>query len=406
MGEGRRGVSILSYLRQWLSIQPASRPIRRWENPSGERVGDEDALALSAAYACVRLIAGTYASLPVTVTSSSGGNDDVRVPAKEHPLYGLLQDSPNIEDTSYDFFELGGASLELKGNMLAVKDRTGDRVTSLLPIPWDETVVRRQSDGSLEYQWRGETYPAEDVLHVRGFGGNALGGLSTIQVASAAFGLAKATNKAASSTFRNGIRSQVVLGADRDLTTEQMEETRSLVEERYSGAVNSGRPLILNGGWKATPLTINPEDAQLLESRGFSVQEICRFFGVPPILVGHSEKQSAWGTGIEQIMLGFLKFTMRPRFVRMEQALQKQLLTPADRAKGIKIEFNVEGLLRASSKERAEFYASAVQNGWMTRNEVRRKENMPPIPGGDVATVQMQEVPLGTTPVAAPPANN
>jgi HK97 family phage portal protein len=115
------------------------------------------------------------------------------------------------------------------------------------------------------------------------------------------------------------------------------------------------------------------------------------------VLVGHSEKQSSWGTGIEQIVLGFLKFTMRPRFVRMEKALQKQLLTPADRAKGIKIEFNVEGLLRASSKERAEFYGSAIDKGWMTRNEVRRKENMPPVAGGDVPTVQMQQVPLGSS---------
>jgi HK97 family phage portal protein len=400
-------VSILSFMRRWLTVQPASVPIHRYDNPSGERVDYDDALGLSAAYACTRLIAGTYASLPVTVTSSSGGNEDVRVPAKEHPLYGLLAESPNEEQTSYDFFELGGASLELKGNMLALKDRTGGRVTSLLPMPWDETQVRRRSDGAIKYEWRGETYSTDDVLHVRGFGGDSLGGLSTIQVAAASFGLAKATHKAAAATFRNGIRSQLVLGAERDLSEEQMEDARSIVGERYTGAVNSGRPLILNGGWKATVLSINPEDAQLLESRGFGVEETCRFFGTPPVLVGHSEKQSAWGTGIEQIVLGFLKFTMRPRFVRMEKALQKQLLTPEDRAKGIKIEFNVEGLLRASSKERAEFYGSAIDKGWMTRNEVRRKENLPPIAGGDVATVQMQQVPLGSTgPQQLPTAAN
>jgi HK97 family phage portal protein len=346
----------------------------------------------------VRLIAGTYASLPVSITR--GGDDDIRVPAKDHWAYGLLHDSPNETDTAYDFFEIGGASLELKGNMLAFKDRTGDRVTSLLPMRWDETRVYRRDDGRAGYEWRGEKLTSDEVLHVRGFGGDDLGGLSTISVASAAFGLAKATNRAAASTFRNGIRSQVVLGAERDLTEDQMLEARQRVEERYAGSMNSGRPLILNAGWKATPLAINPEDAQLLESRGFSVEEVCRFFGVPPVLVGHSEKQSSWGTGIEQIVLGFLKFTMRPRLKRMEQALEKQLLSAADRARGVRIEFNVEGLLRASSRERAEFYRGMTQIGAMTINEVRRKENLPPVPGGDVPRMQMQNAPITDVPAA------
>jgi HK97 family phage portal protein len=389
-------VSLLSYFRSIFMVQPASQPVwGKYDSPSGERIDCEDVLGLSAANACTRLIAGTYASLPVTITR--GGDDDIRIPARDHWAYGLLHDSPNADQTAYEFFELGGASLELKGNMLAYKDRTGNRVSALLPMYWDETRVYRRDDGRVGYEWKGEKLTSDEVLHIRGFGGNDLGGLSTIAVAGSAFGLAKATNRAASGMFRNGIRSQVVLGAERDLTEAQMQEARARVEERYAGSMNSGRPLILNAGWKATPLTINPEDAQLLESRGFNVEEVCRFFGVPPVLVGHSEKQSSWGTGIEQIVLGFLKFTMRPRLRRVEQALEKQLLSAEDRAKGVRIEFNVEGLLRASSKERAEFYGSAIDKGWMTRNEVRRKENLPPIAGGDVATVQMQQVPLGST---------
>jgi hypothetical protein len=118
-------------------------------------------------------------------------------------------------------------------------------------------------------------------------------------------------------------------------------------------------------GWKATALSINPEDAQLLESRGFSVEEVCRFFGVPPVLVGHSEKQSSWGTGIEQIVLGFLKFTMRPRLRADGKGAAEAAADADDRARGIKIEFNVEGLLRASSKERAEFYGRAMTQNRM-----------------------------------------
>jgi HK97 family phage portal protein len=380
-------------MRQWLSVQPASVPLRHSRDiASGERIDCADVLALSAANACTRLIAGTYASLPIAITR--GGDDDIRIPARDHWAYRLLHDSPNAEQTAYEFFEIGGASLELKGNMLALKDRTGERVTALLPMPWDETRVRRLQSGALDYEWRGNHYSAEDVLHVRGFGGDSLGGLSTIAVAASTFGLAKATNRAASSTFRNGIASHVALGAERDLTEDQLAAARAAVEERYAGALNSGRPLILNAGWKATPLSINPEDAQLLESRGFNVEEVCRFFGVPPVLVGHSEKQSSWGTGIEQIVLGFLKFTMRPRLKRMEQALEKQLLSAADRASGVRIEFNVEGLLRASSKERGEFYRTMTQIGVMTINEVRRKENLPPVEGGDVPRIQSQNAPI------------
>jgi HK97 family phage portal protein len=125
----------------------------------------------------------------------------------------------------------------------------------------------------------------------------------------------------------------------------------------------------------------------MLESRAFSVEEICRFFGVPPFMVGHTEKTTSWGTGLEQQILGFQKFTLRRRLKRIEQALMKQLLTAQDRAAGITIEFNLEGLLRGDSKARQAFYTAALGDtqkpGWMVRNEVRRLENLSPIPGWD-----------------------
>lgn len=141
-------------------------------------------------------------------------------------------------------------------------------------------------------------------------------------------------------------------------------------------------------------LMFNPDDAQMLESRGFSVEEICRFFGVPPFMIGHTEKTTSWGTGLEQQTLGFQKFTLRRRMKRIEQALAKQLLTDEDRARGIVIEFNLEGLLRGDSGARSAFYQSGLTNGWMTINEVRALENMPPVAGGDVPRMQMQNVPI------------
>ena len=125
-----------------------------------------------------------------------------------------------------------------------------------------------------------------------------------------------------------------------------------------------------------------------------SERRVCRFFGVPPFMVGHTEKTTSWGTGLEQQTLGFQKFTLRRRLKRIEQALAKQLLSPADRQAGLVIEFNLEGLLRGDSAARASFYQSMLGSGVMTINEVRALENLPPVEGGDVPRMQMQNVPI------------
>lgn len=140
-------------------------------------------------------------------------------------------------------------------------------------------------------------------------------------------------------------------------------------------------------------LTMDPEDAQLIETRGFNVDQVCRIFRVPPFMVGHTQNSTSWGTGLEQQQIGFLTFAMRPYLVRIEQSIRKQLLKPSERS-SFYAEFVIEGLMRADSSGRAALYTSAGQNGWMTRNEMRRRENLPPIEGGDTLTVQSNLVPL------------
>lgn len=388
-------MSIWSYFQGLFSVQPATVGFASNDSATGERVDDGDALALSAVYACTRLIAGTEGYLPVNVVRATS-EVGVRTVMSDHWAHRLISGSPGEELTPYELFELSGASLELKGNALARKELIGDRVVALEPMAWDETRVWRNSEGELRYDWDDNTLKPEEVLHIRGFGRDRhrLGGLSTIATASSTFGLAKAINKSAGAVFRNGIRTNVALMSERDLDKEQMERARTQVEERYSGAINSGRPLLLNHGWKTATLSINPEDAQMLESRSFSVEDICRFFGVPPFMIGHHEKTSSWGSGVEQAVLGFQKFTMGPRLKRIEQALTKQLLTPTDRANGLKVEFNLEGLLRSDSVGRSQFYQTMSQIGAMTINEIRAKENLPPVAGGDVPRMQMQNVPI------------
>jgi hypothetical protein len=167
------------------------------------------------------------------------------------------------------------------------------------------------------------------------------------------------------------------------------------------GAMNAGRPMVLEGGTKWAALTINPEDAQMLESRGFSVEEICRFFGVPPFMIGHTEKTTSWGTGLEQQTLGFQKFTLRRRLKRIEQALEKQLLTPQDRATGVTSSSISRGCCAATARRAPAFYREPDEIGWMTINEVRALENLPPVEGGDVPRMQSQNVPITEAGAAA-----
>ena len=352
---------------------------------------------LSATWACVNLIAGTIGSLPLMVYRTVDG---VRTVARGHPLYFVLHDSPNFDQTALDFWEYMAAGLELQGNAYATVERRNDgSVYSLTPIRPDLVKVERRN-GRLRYEWTegGErfTRSVEDVLHIRGPMGNAMGGVSTLSACRAAFNSALSAENAAQSTFANGLSSSGYFATDPtiSLTKEQREEFNEHLAKNYMGAINRGRPMVLDRGMKFQALDITPEDAQMLESRKFSGEEICRIFGVPPAMVGYGDKASNWGTGKEVDVLGFQKFTLRRRLKRIEQALQKQLLTAADRAQGITIEFNMEGLLRGESQARASFYQSGLSNGWMTINEVRALENLPPVEGGEVPRMQMQNVPI------------
>lgn len=354
-------------------------------------------LGLSATWACVNLLAGTIASLPLMVyrTSTAG----VRTVAKDHPLYWLLHDSPNFDQTAYDFWEFMSAGIELQGNAYAEMEKRSDGfIVSLTPIRPDLVTVQRLNNGDLEYRWsldgRQKVIAQDRMLHIRGFGGNPTGGASTLSVCRQTFGAALATDRASSRMFENGVQTTGVLSSDKVFTAEQRKQAEALLQEKFVGSVNAGRPMLLDNGLKWEQISINPEDAQMLETRRFGVEEICRIFGVPPHMIGHTENSTSWGTGLEQQTLGFQKFTLRKRLERIEQALQKQLLSRADRQNGITIEFNVEGLLRGDSAARSNFYQSALQNGWMTINEVRALENMPPVTGGDTPRMQMQNVPI------------
>jgi len=370
---------------------------------SGERVNVPTALRISTVWACVRLISETVSTLPFMLYK----REPERAVAFKHPLYFLLHDSPNADMTAVSFWEVVVASMLLWGNAYALILRAGGSIVALEFIVPERIQGIRRSDGSIEYRWvdaQGKVHETSDadILHIPAFSIDGLVGLSPIAYASSILGSALAADRAAGTFFRNALMSSGVFTTDNAVKEGQREVFKQRLQE-YQGAMNAGKAPLLEGGVKFSALGINPNDAQLLETRAFSIEEICRWYRVPPYMVGHSEKSTSWGTGLEQQNLGFLQYTLRPWLKRIEQAVNKKLLGPTERRE-LYSEFNFEALLRADSAGRSAFFSTMVQNGIYTRDEVRAKENLTPMGGNaEELTVQVNMTTLdklGQTPPA------
>lgn len=368
------------------------------------RASVDRALSLPTAWACIRLLSETTGTLPLPLYRRKG---EAREPATDHALYGLLHDSPNAWQTAAEFWEGQVAHVCGWGNGFSEQKLIGDRLIALEPLP-PTTRVTRDGNGYLHYlvsdRGRTEKLPASKVFHIRGFGFGGDVGLSPIRYGWQTLRGSIAAEDAAVQFMEGGLQIAGFAkeGATGKSTPEQRRELMELFAE-FMGSKAAGKVMPLPKDWDWQQLTMNPEDAQLIESRGFNVEQVCRIYRVPPFMIGHTSNSTSWGTGLEQQQLGFLTFALRPYLVRIEQAVKKQLLKPAERL-GLYAEFILEGLLRADSTGRAALYASGGQNGWMTRNEMRRRENLPPVEGGDVLTVQSNLLPIDQLGKAPPRA--
>lgn len=368
------------------------------------------ALQLGAVWACVRLISETIGTLPIGVYFKNAKGD--REDYSEHGLYTLLHDSPNADMSAAEFWEAIVASLCLWGNGYAEKiyNVTGDLIALNFLRP-DWMSAARNANGVRIYTYNdphtgSRIYTEDHLFHVRGFGVGHDLGLSPIGVARLSIAASFSADTAARSSLERGVRGSGFLVVPGKPTETQRKGLREAYLEPITGPSASAAGAVLEQGMDWKPIVGIPStDLQMLETRAFNVEEICRWFRVPPFMIGHSEKSTSWGTGLEQQTIGFLTYALRPYLTRIEQAIKKQLLKPAERA-NVYAEVNLDGLLRADSAGRAALYASASQNGWMSRNEIRAKENLPPDPDGDKLTVQSNLVPLsklGETPPAETP---
>lgn len=363
-------------------------PFDQQTTPMGGTVSVETALKLSAVWACVKLRGETISTLPLHLYDR-----DHRL-AAELPLYALLHDAPNADMAASEFWQMIAASLDLWGNAYALIVRAGGRVVALDPLDPQAMRVARDDRGAIVYRYdkRGydSAYSEDEILHLRGFTLDGLTGLSPIQYAAHTIGAQIDLNKASANDWKNGLKIGAIFKFPSLLTEEQRTVFRKNLA-RYQDADTSDNNILLENGIDAASaegIRINPKDAQMLESRVFGIEEICRAFGVPPQLIGSTDKASSWASSLEGMNQGFLDYSLRPTLVRIEQTLARKLLTPAERGR-YRAKFAVEGLLRANSGDRANFYSQMVQNGIMSRNEVRRLEDLPPVAGGDALTVQL-----------------
>jgi HK97 family phage portal protein len=367
-------------------------------------IGPDGALQISSVWACVERRANVIASLPFFAYVQQANGE--KVLARDSRLYQLLHESPNARMTPFEFWRAMMLNHDLRGNAYARIDRdSSGEAIAMWPMPADQVTVAVLNDGSMAYEYRigndVAVFSDKNVLHLKNLG-NGTTGFAKLEFMRATTDEMAKAQTSATKVFGNGGKPTGVLMIDKVLTPEQ----RAQIRTSFGGLVegNTARLMVLEAAMTYQQLSISPEDQQLLESRQFGVEEFCRWFDVPPVLIHHSNV-TTWGSGVEQIVDGWHKLSIRTVAVNIEQAVRKRVMTPRQRAT-MAIEFSMDALLRGSLKDRMEIYAKAVQNGVYSRAECRQFENMPPIAGSDQLTAQTNLVPLSMMGKAQPGAGN
>lgn len=360
---------------------------------AGPMVSERTALNCTAVYACVRILAETVASLPLGVYERLEPRGKKQAP--EHPAHRLLHDEPNPDMTSLVFRETLMSHAVLWGNAYAVINWSGaGEPIELIPIEPHRVKVGRGPDRRKVYQVSGvngtEIIGDRHMIHVPGLGYDGLVGYSVIQMLRQACGLALAAEEFGARFFSNGANMGGVLEHPNALGDKALENLRQSWMARSGGLANAHKPAILEEGmqWKQT--SIPPEDAQFLETRKFQTTEFARAFRVPPHMLADLDK--ATFSNIEHQGLEFEKHSIRRWLVAFEQEFNRKLFLPSERRRYY-AEHNVNGLLRGDVKSRYDAYAVGRQNGWLSANDIRERENENPIDGGDVYLVNGNMMP-------------
>lgn len=356
---------------------------------AGTVVNERTAMCVSAVYACVALISGAIAGLPLPLYRRTA---DGRERVESHELWWQLNSEPSPMFSAATFWEYLLGSVLLHGDGFAEIQRTrrGDVVGFVPHHP--ATIEPKKNNGRvvyIVYPEQGGAYAVDqdDMLHLPGVGFNGLCSLSPIKnAAKNAIGTAIAATEYNAEFFANGARPDFALTTAGKLDAVQRENLLATWNKSHSGGGRRHLPAVLSGGLDVKMLTMSAEDSQLIDILRFQVVDIARAYGVPPHMIAETEKNTSWGSGIEQLTIGFVKFALRPHLNRIQREINRKLFGRSD----LYFEFNVDGLMRGDSSAQAEYYAKALggpgSQGWMSVDEVRRLQNLAP-QGGEFAAV-------------------
>lgn len=353
--------------------------IRGTDTAAGVVVTADTAMRVAAVFACVRTISGAVANMPLDLKRRI--DEKRREAATNHDLWRLLRRKPNRWQTPSQFKRMMQAHQLLRGNAYAMKVTSRGRVLELIPLHPDRVKVKQNYDWSLTFVYTrrdgGQVNLSQnEVLHLAGLTLDGVTGVTPVTYARETIGLALAENQHGANTFKNKARPSHVLIAEKRLGEEGRRNLQQSLEEYRMGGDSEGKALILEEGIKPEKLSLSAQDIQWIESRKFSRTDICMFFGVPPHMIGDTEKSTSWGTGIEQQTIGFTTFTLEDHLTSWEETCDRDLV--GDGNPDLYYRFNRATLVRGDFKTRSEGYTKALQWGWMNPDEVRAKEDMNP----------------------------
>lgn len=365
-----------------------------YNNAAASPVTLDSAMQLSAVWACARLIAENISSLPVYVYKKN--RDGTRVLDPSHRLSILMNGKINRWQTRQEYFEtLIYQQVLLGNNYSAIQRNVNGEIVALVPLMTQQMEVDLLSSGGIVYKYSDgqgiRVYSQDSIWHNKLFG-NGIIGLSPLAYARNSIGIGQAAEQSVTKVYQNGGKPSGVLSIDKVLGKEQRAEVRESYKELTEGPDN-GRLFVLEAGMKYTQVSLSPQDIELLASRRFQIEDICRFFGVPSVLVNDTSSTTAWGSGVQQIVQGFYKLGLRPYLERMEASMKCNLLT-IEEQQDMEIEFDFGALLRPDAAERIKSNKEGVTGGIITPNEARRSEGLPPLPGGDNLFMQQQMAPI------------
>lgn len=379
-------------MRQWWSGKGASDSLSLLaligagaQTKSGQSVSETSALQVSTVFSCLRVLGEGCAQVPLKLYREANGTREVQT---QHPAHRLMHRRPNPWMTAFALRETLVWHAALTGDAFALimRGSAGEPMELVLLQP-DRVAVKQAADLSLSYEVTGasgskRTVPAANMLHLRGPSWVGHEGLSVVQKAREAIGLAMSSEESQARMHARGMQPSGLYSVDGTLPPTAYKALREWVDKELGGSENAGRTLILDRAAKFTPLQMSSVDAQHLETRNHQIGEVCAFFRVMPIMVGFSDKTATYASA-EQMFLAHVVHTLAPWYERIEQTLDAVLLTDKERADGFYFKHIAAGLMRGALKDQAQFLHTMVQDGVMTRNEARGMLDLNPIAGLD-----------------------